>query len=261
MVLESLINVKAARENHYWVFLVSAFITATSTFVASLLFPESPGIFSVVLTTFSLLPFMVKLMHIQAKKEEELEILRKKGFLYAHREVLCIYISLFLGEVFAWLILYFFLPQQIVEKIFKDQITEIHRIRGYLTALENYEKIVLNNLCVLSLCILFSFIYGCGAIFILSWNASVLSAFIGMNAVSIYNVPKIIVGIFPYASLEILAYFLGGIAGGMISAEISRPNKSKWLTYVFWDATSLIAIAILLIFIAGAIETTALYLK
>ena len=263
MVLETLIDIEATRKNYYWVFIIAAFVTAVSVLIASLLFPRSPGMFSVVFTTFGLLPFMVKLMRTEAK-EEELEAKRQKGFFHVHKDVIYIYTSLFLGEVFAWLILYLFLPHEIAMKIFRDQITEINLIRGRLTALGTYEKIVLNNLGVLSLCVLLSFLYSSGAIFILSWNASVLAAAIGMTAESmggLHTLPLAVLVFLPHGSLEILAYFLGGIAGGMISAEVFRPNKNRWLSYVFWDAVSLIAVAALLIIIAGAIETAAIYLR
>ena len=40
-------------------------------------------------------------------------------------------------------------------------------------------EIFINNMGVLFLCIIFSFLYGAGAIFILTWNASVIAAAIG----------------------------------------------------------------------------------
>ena len=39
--------------------------------------------------------------------------------------------------------------------------------------------IFLNNIRVLFLCIIFAFIYGAGAIFILTWNASIVGVAIG----------------------------------------------------------------------------------
>jgi len=262
MVLESLINLEEARKRPLWLMILSGFMTTISVLVASFLFPNNIGMFSVVFTTFALLPFMVKLMKHEVK-EEELEEIRKKSFFQAHEFVLKVYTMLFVGEVLAYLILYMMLPQSIVSKIFNDQINQINLIRGHFTAFETYSKIVSNNLMVLTLAIILSFLYSSGAIFILSWNASILAAAIGITAKSFGGaiaVPLAILVFLPHGSLEILAYFLGGIAGGIISAEITR-KKSRWMKYVFWDALALITLSILLIIVAGAVETLSIYLK
>jgi len=257
MVLESIIHVKEAVKNPWWVLVVSGFIALISLVVSALFFSQSIGLFSVFLYTFAMTPFMVKLMFYTDIKEEELIKRRQKGLLAAHKDVILTYTAMFAGVVIVLTLVYLFLPQATVQSIFNEQINEIKMIRGSFLFEETYLKIVLNNIGVLLLCFIFSFLYGSGAVFILSWNASVLSCAIGMLARSMGGakaLPFAILVFLPHGSLEILAYFLGGIAGGIISAEVSR-KKSHWLTYVFWDAAILMTIAALLIVVAGAIET------
>ena len=98
-------------------------------------------------------------------------------------------------------------------------------------------QIFLNNFKVLLFSIFFAFFYGAGAIFILTWNASVISAAVGLfvkdkiAAVAAYSGS---VGIFNYFNMfslglarymihgipEIAAYFIGGLAGGIISVAV-----------------------------------------
>ncbi|MFQ6120728.1 MAG: stage II sporulation protein M, partial [Methanosarcinales archaeon] len=125
---------------------------------------------------------------------------------------------------------------------------------------DTFFKIVTNNIGVLILSFLFSFLFGAGAVFILAWNASILSAAIGMAAKSVgglKGLPLAVMIFFPHGSLEILAYFIGGIAGGFVSVAITR-RKSLGFWLVVKDSFKLMVVSILLLIIAGAIETIAI---
>src|SRR3989344_2654844 len=87
---------------------------------------------------------------------------------------------LFLGFIF----LYIFLPPDLVKLLFSSQLDTIDsinsRVSGKAIDTTNiFAQIFLNNIKVLMFCIFFAFFYGAGAIFILAWNASVISAAIG----------------------------------------------------------------------------------
>jgi len=125
---------------------------------------------------------------------------------------------------------------------------------------------------VLIFCILFSFLYGAGAIFILTWNASVIATAIGnfIRTNLAYYASK--TGIVKYGfylqitslSLlrylthgipEILAYFVGGLAGGIISvAVINERFGTKRFEKIVLDSSDLILLAVLLLIIAALIE-------
>ena len=153
-----------------------------------------------------------------------------------HFKALKVFIYLFMGFVLAMAMWYVFLPSEIVYDLFSSQIATIKAINtgtatGSVTSWNFLSAIVMNNLKVLILCVLFSFFYGAGAIFILTWNASVISAamgtFVRTNLASYAEVAGLfkIAGYFHIFSLgilrymthgvfEILAYFIGGLAGG-----------------------------------------------
>jgi uncharacterized membrane protein SpoIIM required for sporulation len=153
-----------------------------------------------------------------------------------------------------------FLPEATVEKIFSDQINQINAIRGKFLFADTFTKIIINNIGVLSLSFLFSFLYGAGAVFILAWNASVLSTAIGMAAKSyggIQAFPLAILTYFPHGSLEILAYFIGGIAGGLVSTVITKRHSGKFW-FIVKDGLQLMAISALILVIAALIESLAI---
>jgi len=118
----------------------------------------------------------------------------------------------------------------------------------------------------------FSFFYGAGAIFILTWNASVISAAVGNFARNILaETAKSLgyIGAWDYLSVlpislmryfihglpEIAAYFIGGLAGGIISvAVIKHDFMGDNFRKIMKDAFDLTAIAIFILFIAALLE-------
>ena len=133
-------------------------------------------------------------------------------------------------------------------------------------------KILLNNIKVLIFCILFSFLFGLGAIFILTWNSSVIAAATGdfirsgfteINKVSGNNMAgayfaTIMAGFLRYmihGIPEIAAYFVGGLAGGIISfAIINHHFQTKKFENILLDSSELIVIAVLILVVAGLLE-------
>lgn len=251
---------RAAKRNPLLMFIVGDIVAVVCLIVSYVVFRESVGLFTTLLITIAMMPFMVDLMR-KEEEETEQEIAQSEGnLLQRHRDVLVVYTAFFTGMIFALTMVYMFLPEPLVEQMFKDQITEIEIIRGNFLNLGIFEKIVINNISVLMLSFLFSFLFGAGAVFILAWNASVLSTAIGLAAKSLGGVaglPVAVMVFFPHGSLEILAYFIGAIAGGLVSAAITRKSSPKFWTIVR-DSLILVGVAIGLLVVAGVIETIAI---
>ncbi len=164
-----------------------------------------------------------------------------------------------------------------VTDLFSSQVATIQAINanattGQATSWGFLSAIIMNNLKVLILCVIFSFFYGAGAIFILTWNASVIST--AMGAFFRTNIARYaeavgfvqIAGYFHIFSLsilrymthgvfEILAYFIGGLAGGLISiAMINKKFEGEHFRVVLKDSVDLVILAVLVVLIAGLIE-------
>ncbi len=129
-----------------------------------------------------------------------------------------------------------------------------------------------NNATVLLLAILFSFLFGEGALFLISWNASIIGTVMGkiasqsLAAAPIHDITSIIfaigsgiyhgIGFIPHGIPEIAAYYIGAIAGGIISASMSKQEyRTNEFQIIAKDAAGLIVIAILLLVGAAFIES------
>jgi uncharacterized membrane protein SpoIIM required for sporulation len=263
MVLERLITIRTALKNPWTMFLVGGIVSVTSLIIAFLVFEAAVGLFTNFLITFTMIPLMLDLIRYEAVRVEALtRSKRGTNLLQKYRNLIKVYIAFFSGMIFALSILYVMLPEELVNRLFQDQIREIGLIRGSATFFGTFGKIISNNLSVLSLTFLFSFLFGAGAIFILSWNASVLAAAIGMAARSIgglRGLPLAVLVFFPHGSLEILAYFIAGIAGGIVSVAVTK-RKSLGFWHMFYDAVLLMLVSVWLLIVAAFIESFSIIL-
>ena len=117
-------------------------------------------------------------------------------------------------------------------------------------------SIVENNVYVMIFTLIFSLIFGAGALFILVWNASVIAAAIGIFTK--YNLSEIPLGIARYAIHgfpEIAAYFITALAGGIFGVGLIRHGiKDKKFLKVLENVIILIFLALLILIVAALIE-------
>jgi uncharacterized membrane protein SpoIIM required for sporulation len=180
---------------------------------------------------------------------------------------------LFLGIVVALSVAYVFLPQSITDITFNLQQQAIQKvnmnIQGQITHLDLFTRIFANNLKVLFFCIIFSFLYGTGALFILTWNASVVAtamgtifkmelsraaSLVGLQGVAAYFSAASF-SFFRYMThgiLEMAAYFIAGLAGGIISIALIKHNLKE--DKVLIDALDLILLSLGVLLAAGLVE-------
>ena len=258
MVLEKLVTVRQALKHPTWMFVIGAVVSIISLLISSWVFPDSIGLFTTILITFAMTPFMVNLLtHEEIMTEVDVARKMKQSFFERHMNIMLVYTALFCGMIVALSLAFLLLPDKIVTKVFQEQIKEIELIRGNFILSSTFLKIITNNIGVLGLAILFSFIFGSGAIFILSWNASVLSAAIGLTAKTLggfSGIPAALATYLPHGVFEIAAYFFAGIAGGILSAAVTR-RKSEFFIIVLKDSLKVVVFAIVLLFIGASIET------
>jgi len=256
MVLDRIIGVKEVLKDPIKAFGLGVIISSISLFVAYSIFPQSTGLFTVVIITLASLPFINRMLRYEAYEDEKM--METHTFFQRYGDVIITYVALFSGMIIAMSLSFVVLPEQVVETVFSDQINEINLIRGNFDFGNKFVEIFVNNSSVLTLTFLFSFLFGSGAIFILAWNASVLSSAIGLIAKSsggLIALPSAVLMFIPHGSFEIGAYFIGAIAGGLVSAVITRRKSVKFWPIV-QDSLKLLAIAFVFLIIGGIIETT-----
>jgi uncharacterized membrane protein SpoIIM required for sporulation len=275
MVLESLMSPLKA-ENHPKTMFIYGFIYASIGFGLGLwVFNEHASLIMVFLTTMAAIPLIYSIIKIEEKKD--LIVSDEKNLLKEHSKALNVFMFYFLGATLAFSFWYSILPNNIVANAFKVQTDTILSMRanvtGNVTNLSKYFFAILsNNLKVLIFCILFSFIYGVGAVFILTWNASVIGAAIGETikigiseighalhiTTSHHYVGAVSYGLLRYVIHgipEILAYFIAGLAGGIISSAVIRHDfGTKKFEKIIMDSAVLLLLSLLVLVIAAFLE-------
>lgn len=257
--LKILLNPKKAEQCPIEMIFVGFFYATISITLSWWIFPEYATISMIFLTTLSCIFVVQRAIIIREEKESHTD--DEANLLLGHFKTLSFLIFLFLGFVIAFTFWTIVLPHQTVETIFDLQestIMGVSQITGAFNSEEVLISIIFNNLRVLFLAILFALFYGAGAIFILVWNASIMGFVIGelaRNTLGLQHIPLITLKYFLHGIPEILAYFIGALAGGIIFITLIRGDfRKKRIRRTIIDVTILILIAILLIIFAALIE-------
>lgn len=271
MVLESLFNPFQVKKKPWEMFLAGFIYSLVGLMLSYLVFKESAGLLTVFLIVMATLP----LFYTAITNEEELDLGTDKEWfiLKEHTKVLAFLIFLFLGITMALALSYVFLPSGMVSTIFGTQQQAIvnvnNNVQGQITQFGLFNRILMNNLKVLFFCIIFSFLYGTGAIFILTWNASVVAtamgnlfklelakgaSLIGLPALSNYFTAASF-SFFRYMThgiLEMTAYFVAGLAGGIISIALIKHDLKN--DKVLIDSLDLVLLSLGILVIAAIVE-------
>jgi len=264
MVLESLFPARKIVNKPVDMLILSIIVTLASVFVANTIFPVYSGIIAPLLVTVAMTPVFFRAFSIEEEVErKQARHKLKQSFFDRHDETIWLFSYFFLGNFIMVLLLGIIMPQSFVETAFAQQITEITAIRGIGGAFlfSGILGIILtNNLKVMIFSFALSFLYGTGALFILSWNASILGIFFA-NFVRLGLYDQLILttaGILPHAPIEIFAYFMAGIAGGILSVGLIREKiSSKEFKLIFIDSLKLLLIGIMAVIVGALIEVFA----
>lgn len=275
MVLESLINPANAEKTPRMLLLYGAIYTIAGIILALAVFKAYATLIFVFLAAMAAIPLIYNM--IKYEEEKDLTDMGETLLLKEHGKALRAFMLLFIGMTLASVAAYTLLPSETVGSLFDSQTKTITTINGRATGgfghdVGIFSKIFLNNVGVMIYCIVFSLLYGAGAIFILSWNASVIGVAIGnfirgnfasyAHLVGFDKVAQyfqiVSIGLLKYiihGVPEILAYFTAGLAGGIISiAIIKHDMKTRKFEHILLDSADLILVSIALLFIAGVLE-------
>jgi len=276
-MFEMLMNPRKGERHPWELFFVGIFYASLSILLVSWIFSKDPvlarysGILIVTFTVMFSMPFMYYTIKLEEKK---VGTLGTWGLLKEHEKAIKAFMWLFLGFVVALSFWYIVLPSPDNFRAQVETYCAINRpgsfdncieqyglkqdskATGFITSSERLFVIFTNNIYVLIFTLVFSLIFGAGAIFILAWNASVIAGAIkifsgaGLSALP-YNLARYMIHGIP----EIAAYFVAALAGGIVSVAVIR---HEFGTPKFWevlqDSLNLIIAAILILFLAALIE-------
>jgi len=267
MVLESIFPVKKVVKNPVDMLVLSVIISLASIYIADMIFPGvSTGKIITLFITAAIAPAIFGVFREEEEIErEEAENRINKSFIERHGETMKIFTFLFIGIFITIFMVSIFSPSGYAEDLFDDQIKEIERITsipsgnalGNALSPDILDMILWNNLRVMGLSFILSFLIGVGAVVILAWNASILAiylaSFVKKGLIEEFMVRTI--SIMPHAPVEIFGYFFAGIAGGILSVGLIRERfLSKEFLLVFRDSLLLMVLGVVSIFLGAFIE-------
>jgi len=235
------------------------------------------GLIVVVFCVMFSLPFMYGMIKREEKEDEEIE-----GFFEVwktHSDVIYGFIWLFLGFVIAFSFWSIVLGNS---GIFNAQLQTYCMINsegsiedcaskyglngqeGVITgniAVGNSGvwralSILENNVYVMIFTLIFSLIFGAGAIFVLAWNATVIAQAIGIfTKYRVTGVPMGLARYMIHGLPEITAYFITALAGGIFGVEVIRRGfKGKKFSRVIGNVIILLFIALIILVVAALME-------
>ncbi len=278
MVLESLLYPLKAEKKPWEMFFIGFLYSTVAVFLSLWIFEKQSSFVMVFFTVLACVPIVYNTMKFEEAKD--LKFSDEKKIMHEHNKAIFFLMFLFIGITVSGVFWYVVMPAKTTGYLFEQQISTIAEINGrvdadvtgFATTTQVLFRIFFNNLKVLIFCILFAFIYGAGAIFILTWNATVISAAIGNfirsnlagiassagfgRATGYFGIVS--TGFLKYAIHgipEILSYFYGGIAGGIISVAIVRNHFStEKASEILLDVGELLLIAMGFLVVGAVFE-------
>ena len=277
-MIESIINPKRLDKGPVKMLLVGIVYASLSLLLVHFFFSSDPalskasGILVVTFCVMFSLPFMYFMIKKEESKDEQVEGVI--SIWKAHSDALYAFMWLFLGFIIAFSFWFIILGNSMLFNTQIETFCMINSPGGIESCIQEYTftgqatgtggaastgrflSILENNIYVMIFTLIFSLIFGAGAIFILAWNATVIAAAISIFAQ--YNIKEIPLGIGRYmihGFPEIAAYFITALAGGIFGVGIIRNGvKNKKFLKVLENSIILLFIAILILIIAAAME-------
>jgi uncharacterized membrane protein SpoIIM required for sporulation len=278
-MLEAIINPSSAERRPWKMFFIGLVYASLSLLLVYWFFSKDEvlskfsGIMIVTFCVMFSLPFMYRMIRREEKVDEHID-----GFLgiwKAHSDVIFAFLWLFLGFIIAFSFWNVVLQNS---NMFNAQIQtyclinnpddmegciqnymftgNAVSITGSSTDMGRFLSILENNFYVMIFTLIFSLIFGAGAIFVLAWNATVIAAAIGIFAkYQITNIPMGIARYMIHGFPEIAAYFVTALAGGIFGVGFLRHGwKDRKFLRVFGNVIALLLIAIIILIVAAIME-------
>ena len=277
-MLEMILSPRKAERETWEMFFVGMFYATLSILLVNWIFAgdavlsKYSGILVVTFTVMFSMPFV----YYSIKYEEEKDLKYNGAFkmLWEHSRAIYSFLWLFLGFIVAFSFWYVMLastqsfraqietycsinrPGNFNECVADYGVKGTTRTTAFLTAKDKFFMIFANNIYVMIFTLVFSLIFGAGAIFVLAWNASVIAAAVGIFVKSdLSSLPLGIARYMIHGTPEIAAYFIAALAGGIVSvAVIKHDTRSDKFWNVLQDALNLLILAVAVLFVAAAIE-------
>lgn len=234
MVLEHVFPEDWLKEKGRYAFILGVVYSVIGILISSVLFPGDPALVAVAFTALLLLPELYKIFDIQARRQRVEQQTYLRSLWRDDVEVVRIYVFLFLGILLVYALGTIFLPSLQTNNLFREQL-EVRFGQGFAGSAtatfspDLFFSLLSNNFLVLIACFVLALLTGDGAIFLITWNASVWGTIFGLTAKNaalfagqspFFFFGLIMLIVFPHMIIEGLSYFLAAISGSVISKDV-----------------------------------------
>lgn len=266
MVLEQLYPISWLEKRKGYAFIMGISYSILGIFSGLLIFPKNPGLVSIAFTSLLLLPSLNRLLALEENREARERFYSLRIF-SEHWDIIKVYLFLFLGILLTYSFFTLVMPSMSASMIFTQQSRVIGQGLGQAQIVTSFSSIFFNNLWVLLIVMIASFIYGAGSIFIITWNASVWGVVFGLiarNSAALSNQNPYIyfvltfIAVLPHMLAEASSYFLAAVSGGVISKGVIREKlmSSRFRT-IIKDGMFIFLIAVVVLAVGAYIEVAA----
>jgi uncharacterized membrane protein SpoIIM required for sporulation len=274
-MLESMFNPQRLEKGSWKMFFIGILYASLSLLLVKWFFAKDAvlsGYSGIIVVTFCVM-FTIPFMYFIIRQEEAEDegVFGLLSVWKIHKDAIYAFLWLFLGFIIAFAFWYIILHDS---TLFNAQIEtycminspgsidscvsqyDISKSTGAATQELRFLSIIENNVYVMIFTLIFSLIFGAGAIFILAWNASVISAAISIfSGQRIAEIPLGVARYMIHGFPEIAAYFITALAGGIFGVGIIRNGvKSKRFLHVIENTTILLFISLIILVLAALIE-------
>jgi len=274
-MLESMFNPRRIEKGPWKMFFIGILYASLSLFLVKWFFAKDAvlsqysGLIVVTFCVMFTIPFMYFII-----KEEEAEDEEVFGLLSVwkiHKDAIYAFLWLFLGFIIAFAFWYMIIQDSTLFNAQLETYCVINSpgnvdncVQKYIFSRETgaatkglrFLSIIENNIYVMIFTLIFSLIFGAGAIFVLAWNASVISAAVSIFAGNrISDLPLGISRYMIHGFPEIAAYFITALAGGIFGVGMLRNGiGGKRFLHVIENTAILLFIALIILVFAAVIE-------
>jgi uncharacterized membrane protein SpoIIM required for sporulation len=268
MVFEKLYTSEFLLKNKIFIFVIALAYSVFGIAGSLLLFHTyNPSTTSLALISLILLVVLKDILKITSLKLHKQKKSMRWEIFKEYLRHLSIFAYLFAGIMLCFAFFSMILPVQGSSYIFAAQ----YSLLGTASADQLYSNgdffsIFLNNLVVLVVCLVTSFLFGIGTIylFVVIWNASVIGVIFGLvakqTAVAATHSPILIfffilIAALPHIVVEIASYLLAGITGENLSNYLFfNDTKKKHYFSIIQASILTVLVSIVLLIIGSLIE-------
>ncbi len=285
MVLEHIFPEDWLEKKGRYAFLLGVIYSFVGIGLAWILFRNDPALVAVAFTSLLLLPELYKIFSIEERRESMETDFSIKTLWRDDIDIIRIYFFLFLGIMFSYSAMTLTMDSLQTNSLFREQLeirfgsdlpvsageggqgldySNIVDFPGTFS-MDLFYGLLSNNFLVLLACFIMALLTGDGAVFLISWNASVWGTIFGITAKgaatftggsTIVLFLLVLAIVFPHMMIEALSYFLAAISGSVISKDVILEKfASERFFEVFGLNLYLLLVALFFLLLGAVVET------